>query len=157
MSSCNDSNVHVTVGRCAKFSQYRSRSTFRKSNKMTQTRAVVSLIENYFRLAYEPKSFEFDKVFHPRCLVQWLEDGRLETLSSLDYAALINGRPSPRSSGAPRDEAILSIENISDSLSAATVRVRIGKRLFNDHFALHKVNGAWLICNKASVIVQTFD
>lgn len=124
---------------------------------MTQTQAVVALIDDYFNLAYEPKSREFNKVFHPSCLVQWLHEGQLNTLSSRDYAALINGRPSPRSTGAPRDEAILSTENISDSLSTATVRVRIGQKLFNDHFVLHKVEGSWLITTKASFIVRTFD
>ena len=124
---------------------------------MTQTQAVVALIDDYFNLAYEPKSREFNKVFHPTCLVQWVQEGQLNTLSSLDYAALINGRPSPQSIGAPRDEAILSTENISDSLSTATVRVRIGQKLFNDHFVLHKVEGRWLITTKASFIVRTFD
>lgn len=124
---------------------------------MTQTHAVVALIEDYFELAYEPKSRDFNKVFHPSCIVQWLHEDHLDTLSSLDYAALINGRPSPQSTGAPRDEAILSIENISDSLSTATVRVRIGKRLFNDHFVMHNVDGRWLITVKASFVVRTFD
>jgi len=124
---------------------------------MTQTQAIVALMDDYFNLAYEPKSRDFDKVFHPSCLVQWLHEGQFNTLSSLDYAALINGRPSPQSTGAPRDEAILSTENISDSLSTATVRVRIGTKLFNDHFVLHKVEGRWLITTKASFIVRTFD
>jgi len=124
---------------------------------MTQTQAIVALMDDYFNLAYEPKSRDFDKVFHPSCLVQWLHEGQFNTLSSPDYAALINGRPSPQSIGAPRDEAILSMENISDSLSTATVRVRIGAKLFNDHFVLHKVEGRWLITTKASFIVRTFD
>lgn len=124
---------------------------------MTQTQAIVALMDDYFNLAYEPKSRDFDKVFHPSCLVQWLHEGQFNTLSSPDYAALINGRPSPQSTGAPRDEAILSMENISDSLSTATVRVRIGAKLFNDHFVLHKVEGRWLITTKASFIVRTFD
>ena len=124
---------------------------------MTQTQAVMALIEDYFNLAYEPKSRDFNKVFHPSCLVQWLHEGQLQTISSLDYAALINGRPSPRSTGAPRDEAILSMENISDCLSTATVRVRIGNKLFNDHFVMHKVEGNWLIATKASFLVNTFD
>ncbi|WP_175965381.1 nuclear transport factor 2 family protein [Burkholderia sp. BCC0322] len=124
---------------------------------MTQTQAVAALIEDYFNLAYEPKSRDFDKVFHPSCLIQWLDEGQLRILSSREYAALINGRPSPRSTGAPRDEAILSMENISDGLSTATVRVRIGNRLFNDHFVMHKVEGNWLIATKASALVRTFD
>jgi len=124
---------------------------------MNQTQAVLALIDDYFNLAYEPKSRDFDKVFHPRCLVQWVHEGELQTLSSPEYAALINGRPSPRSTGAPRDEAVLSLENISDGLSTATVRVRIGNKLFNDHFVLHRVEGSWLIATKASTVVRTFD
>lgn len=123
----------------------------------TQTQAVVALIDDYFNLAYEPKSRDFDNVFHPSCLVQWVHEGQLQTLSSPEYAALINGRPSPRSMAAPRDEAILSMENISDGLSTATVRVRIGNKLFNDHFVMHQVEGSWLIATKASTVVRTFD
>lgn len=124
---------------------------------MTQTQAVATLIEDYFNLAYEPKSRDFNKVFHPNCFVQWLDGGRLNMLSSQDYAALIHGRPSPQSTGAPRDEAILSVEHISGSLSTANVRVRIGQKLFNDHFVLHKVEGSWLITVKASFVAGTFD
>jgi hypothetical protein len=124
---------------------------------MTQTQAVVALIEDYFHLAYEPRSRDFNKVFHPACLVQWLQDGQLQTLSSVDYAELIHGRPSPASTGAPRDEAILSLDNISDSLATATVRVRIGNRLFNDHFIMHRVEGVWLIATKASFLVRMLD
>jgi hypothetical protein len=124
---------------------------------MTQTQAITTLIEDYFSLAYEPKSRDFDQVFHPSCLVQWLDVGVLKTLSSKEYAALIYGRPSPRSTGAPRDEAILSMEHISDSLSTANVRVRIGAKLFNDHFVVHKVDGAWFITVKASHLAGTFD
>jgi hypothetical protein len=124
---------------------------------MNQTQAIIALIEDYFNLAYEPKSRDFNKIFHPSCLVQWLQDGQLQTIASLDYAALIHGRPSPQSTGAPRDEAILSMENISDCLSTATVKVRIGNKLFNDHFVMHKVDSRWLIATKASFIVQKFD
>lgn len=124
---------------------------------MTQTQAIVALIEDYFNLAYEPKSRDFHKIFHPDCRIQWVQGDQLSTLSSSDYAQLIQGRPSPRSTGAPRDEAILSMQNISDILSIATVRVRIAAKLFNDHFVMHKVEGRWLIATKASFIVQTFD
>ncbi|WP_431479065.1 nuclear transport factor 2 family protein [Massilia eburnea] len=123
---------------------------------MTQTQDIVALIDDYFNLAYEPKSRDFNKIFHPSCLVQWLDEGRLQTMSSLDYAALIKGRVSPQSTGEPRDEVILSMQNISDCLSTATVKVRIGKKLFNDHFVMHKVEGSWLIATKASYLVRTF-
>lgn len=124
---------------------------------MTQTQAVLALIDDYFNLAYEPTSRDFNKVFHPSCLVQWIQEGQLNSMSSPDYSALIHGRPSPRSTGAPRDEAVLSMENISDILSTATVRARVGNRLFNDHFVLHKIEGSWLIANKASFIVRAFE
>jgi len=124
---------------------------------MTQTQAVAALIDDYFNLAYEPKSRDFNQVFHSSCLVQWLDEGKLNTLSSHDYAALIHGRPSPRSTGAPRDEAILSVEHISSTLSTANVRVRIGKKLFNDHFVLHRIEGEWLITVKASFVAGSFD
>lgn len=124
---------------------------------MTQTQAVTALIDDYFNLAYEPRSRDFHQIFHPSCFVQWLDGERLNILSSQDYAALIHGRPSPGSSNAPREEAILGIDHLSEGLSTARVKVRIGNRLFNDHFVLHKVEGRWLITTKASALVATFD
>jgi len=124
---------------------------------MTQTQAVAALIDDYFHLAYEPKSRDFHQVFHPSCLVQWLQNGELQTLSSTDYAALIHGRPSPGSTDSPREEAILAMAHISDSLSTATVKVRIGQKLFNDHFVMHEVEGRWSITNKSSFVARTFD
>lgn len=121
---------------------------------MTQAQAILAVIDDYFSLAYEPKSRDFDAVFHPSCMVQWLQDGQLQTLSAPDYAALIHGRPSPQSTGAPREEGVLGLELISECLAAATVRVRIGPKLFHDHFVLHKMDGRWLIATKASWLVR---
>lgn len=124
---------------------------------MRQTQAVVALIEDYFNLAYEPKSRDFNQVFHPNCRIQWVHEGQLQILSSPEYAALIHGRLSPQSTGAPREDAILSMAHISDSLSTATVKVRIANKLFNDHFVMHQAEGRWLIATKASTLVTTFD
>jgi hypothetical protein len=44
-----------------------------------------------------------------------------------------------------------------DSLSTANVRLRIGDKLFNDHFVLHQVEGKWLITVKASFVAGSFD
>jgi len=35
--------------------------------------------------------------------------------------------------------------------------MRIGTKLFNEHFVLHKMQGSWVITNKSSVVVQLFD
>jgi hypothetical protein len=157
MCSCNGCDNRIAVAESGGIFHDASPSTMQRKSAMKQTQAVIALIEDYFNLAYEPKSRDFMKIFHPSCLVQWVQDGRLSVMSSQEYAVLIQGRPSPRSIGAPRDEAILSIENISDILSAATVRVRIGAKLFNDHFVMHKVEENWLIATKASFAVRTFD
>lgn len=123
---------------------------------MNQTSEVVSLIEDYFSLAYDPTSRNFDKVFHPHCWVQWLRDGSFQSMNAQDYRSLIYGRASPASTGSARDEGIVDIRHVSPQMSAATVRVRIGNIAFIDHLVCHAVDQQWLITNKSSFIARTF-
>lgn len=123
---------------------------------MNQTSAVVSLINDYFNLAYDPTSRKFENIFHSQCLIQWLRNGSFESMTAEDYQTLIYGRPSPLSTGAPRDEGIVDINHISPHLSAVTVRVRIGNNSFVDHLVLHEIDKKWLITNKTSFIARSF-
>ncbi|PMS18086.1 hypothetical protein C0Z18_17765 [Trinickia dabaoshanensis] len=121
---------------------------------MSQTLEVASLINDYFNLAYDPTSRNFDSVFHSQCLIQWLHDDVFQSMTTKDYRTLIYGRPSPLSMRAPRDEGIIGIDHICAHLSAATVRVRIGNKSFIDHLILHAIDKKWLITNKTSFIVS---
>jgi len=123
---------------------------------MDQTSAAVSLVNDYFSLAYDPTSRDFERVFHPQCQVQWLRDGSFQSMNAQDYRALIYGRASPASSGAPREEGIVDLHHLSAHLSVATVRVRIGNNAFVDHLTLHAIDGQWLITNKTSFIAESF-
>ncbi|WP_206951772.1 nuclear transport factor 2 family protein [Trinickia acidisoli] len=119
---------------------------------MNQTSEVASLIDDYFSLAYDPTSRKFDNIFHSQCLIQWLHNGSLESMTAESYRSLIYGRPSPMSIDAPRDEGIVDINHISRHLSAVTARVRIGNNSFVDHLILHEIDKKWLITNKSSFI-----
>ena len=123
---------------------------------MNQTSEVVTLINDYFSLAYDPSSREFDNVFHPHCQVQWLRDGNLESMTAEHYRSLIHGRTSPKAAGAPRDERIVDIRHLAAHLSVATVHVRILSNAFVDHFIIHEIGGKRLITNKSSFIAQSF-
>lgn len=124
---------------------------------MNQTATTMTTIGDYFSLAYDPSSREFDNVFHKDCTIQWLRDRQFESFTAEEYRSVIYERPSPSSLNAPRDEAILSISNISENLSAATVRVRIGKIAFIDHLVLRAIDGKWLITSKASYVAHVFQ
>lgn len=123
---------------------------------MNPTSAVVSLINDYFSLAHDPSSRSFENIFHPHCQIQWLRNGSLESMTAETYRALIHGRASPLSAGAPRDEGIVDIRHLAPHLSVATVNVRILNNAFVDHFVIHQIDGRWLITNKTSFIAKTF-
>lgn len=123
---------------------------------MDQTSAVASLVGDYFSLAYDPSSRKFEDVFHPHCLIQWLRDGGFESMTAQTYRALIHGRASPSSTGAPREEGIVDIRHVSPQMSAATARVRIGNNAFVDHLVVHEIDGRWLITNKSSFLERAF-
>jgi hypothetical protein len=61
----------------------------------------------------------------------------------------MRGRPSPASTGAPRLQETVRLEQTSPDMAAARVRVRIGQIRFLDDLILHRTEGTWLVTSKA--------
>jgi hypothetical protein len=122
-----------------------------------QSYAVAAALEGYFDLMYDADDARFSKVFHDACLIHGLRDGKLAAWSAAEFRDIIRSRPSPAAMHSPRDQKIISIENIAPELAAAKVRVRIGQICFVDHLIFHQIDGNWLITAKAFHIAQVFS
>ncbi|HXZ14454.1 MAG TPA: nuclear transport factor 2 family protein [Roseiarcus sp.] len=109
---------------------------------------VLSTIEAYFDLMYDADDAHFPKVFHELCQVHGLRDGKLMAWSAPEFRKLMRSRPSPASTGSPRQQEIMGVDEIAPDVAAAKVRVRIGQTCFLDHLVLHRLNGKWLITSK---------
>jgi hypothetical protein len=123
---------------------------------MDSIQAVASAINGYFDLMYEADDSRFAAVFHDACLVHGLRDGKLTTWSAAGFRDVMRNRPSPAAMKSPRDQEILSIEQIVPDMATARVRVRIGQTGFVDHLVFHRIDGKWLITAKAFHIAHFF-
>ncbi len=111
-------------------------------------RSVSSTIEAYFDLMYDADDSHFPTVFHDLCQVHGMRDGKLVAWSAAEFRKLVGSRPSPASTGSPRRQEIIRVEEISPEMAAAKVRVRIGQTCFLDLLVLHRIDGKWLVTSK---------
>jgi hypothetical protein len=61
----------------------------------------------------------------------------------------LDGRPSPQSLNAPREEEILLVDFASSTQAFAKVRVRMNTTVFVDYLVFHRVEDEWMITSKA--------
>lgn len=121
-----------------------------------QSYAIASAINGYFDLMYDADDDRFPKVFHDACLIHGMRDGKLAVWSAPEFREMMRNRPSPAATKSPRDQQIISIENIAPDLAAAKVRVRIGQIGFVDHLTFHRIDDKWVITSKAFHVAQIF-
>jgi hypothetical protein len=123
---------------------------------MDQIQTVASAINGYFDLMYDADDTQFLEVFHGACLVHGMRDGKFTTWSASEFRNVMRGRPSPAAMKSPREQAILSIEQIAPELATAKVRVRIGQTGFTDHLIFHRIDEKWLVTSKAFHVARVF-
>jgi hypothetical protein len=83
-----------------------------------------------------------------------MRDGKLMAWSASEFRNLMGSRPSPASTGSPRHQEIIRVDEISPDVAAAKVRVRIGQTCFLDHLVLHRIDGKWPITSKGFHVEQ---
>lgn len=120
----------------------------------SNTPTALSTIEAYFDLMYDSDDSHFPEVFHELCQVHGMREGKPTAWSAAEFRKLIGSRPSPASMGSPRQQEVVSMDEISPDMAAAKVRVRIGQTCFLDLLILHRIDGKWLVTSKGFHVVQ---
>jgi hypothetical protein len=123
---------------------------------MDQIHTIASAINGYFDLMYEADDNKFPEVFHDACLIHGLREGKLAAWSAAEFRDVMRNRPSPAAMKSPREQEIISIEQMVPDLAIAKVRVRIGQTGFVDHLIFHRVDGKWLVTSKAFHVARIF-
>ena len=117
-------------------------STYSESADLEAIRDTIGL---YFKGHATGDGDYFRQAFHEDAKLFWMRDGKLNQLSSADFAARANGTP-------PADEADRHrrIVNIDVSGNAAVVKVELDYpgALIYDYMSMLKVDGEWKIVNK---------
>jgi hypothetical protein len=119
---------------------------------MPDAPAIASLnqaIQRYLDLMYDSDTSRFDRVFRPTAQLHGFRDGALSMWSAQQFKDVLDGRPSPKSLNAPREEEVLLVDVASATQAIAKVRVRINTVVFVDYLTFHRADGAWMITSKA--------
>jgi len=115
----------------------------------TPVEGLTRAVQCYFDLMYDADLGGFDRVFRASARLHGFRDGAMTTWSAAEYKAVMAGRPSPRSLGAPRQEEILLLDLAAPDQALAKLRVRIGAVVFLDYLLYHRIDGEWLVTAKS--------
>lgn len=110
--------------------------------------SLTAAVRRYFDLMYDGDTSRFDRVFRSSAQLHGFREGKLAMWSAPAYKEVLEGRPSPKSLKAPREEEILMLDFASPTQALAKVRVRINANVFVDYLTFHRVEGEWLITAK---------
>jgi hypothetical protein len=61
---------------------------------------------------------------------------------------MVQGRASPESVGAPRQDQITMIDVLSDEMALVKVQLRLFDNIMMDYLNINKVDGKWIIMAK---------
>jgi hypothetical protein len=118
-------------------------------SNQTAMQSLCQAIQRYFDLMYDSDTTRFDAVFRPTAQLHGLREGAISMWPAQTFKELLEGRPSPQSLNAPREEEILLVDFASTTQAFAKVRVRINTTVFVDYLVFHRVEGEWMITSKA--------
>jgi hypothetical protein len=103
-------------------------------------------LENYLKGHATGDSDYMRKAFHPEAKVFSFRDGKLNQLTSAEFAALFTGKPA--ADEAQRRRWIESVK-ITGAAGAAVIVLDYPTVKFTDYMSLLKIDGEWKIINKA--------
>lgn len=118
----------------------------------TDRAAIAQTIQTYFDGLYEGDADKLASVFHESSALTWEQDGRVSVLPRDAWLKAVRERPSAKSGGLPRDDAILQIDQAGPTTAFVKVKCQIPPRYFHDYLNLLKVDGRWLVVQKVYAV-----
>ncbi len=112
------------------------------------TDEIRTFLNDYFDVLQNQDMSLFDKVFHTDCVLYSTQDGQTVVRPYKVYRDMVQGRASPESVKAPRQDTILMLDVLSDEMALAKVQLRLFDNIMVDYLNLMKVNGQWIIVTK---------
>lgn len=110
--------------------------------------AIEQTVQTYFDGLYEGDADKLASVFHPTSALTWEQDGDVGIWPLAQWLKTVRERPSPKSKGLARDDAILQIDQSGPTTALVKVRCQIPPRYFTDYLSLLKVGGRWVVAQK---------
>ena len=109
---------------------------------------IETAVKTYLDGLYEGDTTKLGAVFHPTsALTQWFE-GELKIIPRDAWFEAVKNRPSPKASGLPRADHILTIDVIGPAMAHVKLKCAIPPRYFTDMLSFLKIDGRWQVAQK---------
>ena len=112
------------------------------------TDEIRVFLNDYFDVLQNQDMSLFDRVFHHDCVLYSTQDGQNVVRPYKVYREMVQGRASPESVKAPRQDTILMLDVLSDEMALAKVQLRLFDNIMVDYLNLMKVQGRWTVVAK---------
>ena len=109
---------------------------------------IRAFLTNYFDVLQNQNMALFDSVFHKDCVLYSTQDGQTVVRPFHAYREMVQGRASPESVGASRQDQITMIDVLSDEMALVKVQLRLFDNIMMDYLNINKVDGKWIIMAK---------
>ena len=105
-------------------------------------------LANYFEAMHSQDMEKFDSVFHPSVTLYSAQGNELLLRPHALYRNQVLDRQSPKELGNPRNDQVLMIDVMSESMALAKVQLQMFGAIMQDYLNLVKIDGHWWIIAK---------
>jgi hypothetical protein len=117
-------------------------------NANAEIAAIKLATETYFDGLYEGDADKIASVFLPSSALTHVLDGKLQVMPRDEWLAWVRKRVNPKAQGLAREDHILAIDLISDTLALVKVKCQLPPRYFTDLLSFVKLDGRWVVAQK---------
>ncbi|MGL4242530.1 MAG: nuclear transport factor 2 family protein [Beijerinckiaceae bacterium] len=110
--------------------------------------ALRAATQTYFDGLYEGDADKIAAVFLQSSALTQVFDGELKVVPRDEWLNAVRNRPSPKAQGLAREDHILAIDVVSDTLALVKVRCQMPPRYFTDLLNFVKRDGKWVVAQK---------
>jgi hypothetical protein len=110
--------------------------------------AIRAATQTYFDGLYDGDADKIATVFLSSSALTQSYENDLKIVPRDEWLNAVRNRPSPKAQGMERDDQILAIDLISDTLAHVKVKCQIPPRYFTDLLSFVKLDGRWLVAQK---------
>lgn len=110
--------------------------------------AVRAATQTYLDGLYAGNADSIASVFLPSSALTQVFDGALKIVPRDEWLTAVRNRPSPASQGLRRDDHVLTVDLISETLALVKVKCQMPPRYFTDLLSFVKLNGTWAVAQK---------
>lgn len=110
--------------------------------------AIEQAVQTYFDGLYEGDADKLAGVFHETAALTYEQGGKLVVLPLAQWLQSVRERPSAKSKGLARDDAILLLDQSGPASAFAKVKCQTPPLYFTDYLNLLKVDGKWVVAQK---------